>query len=208
MWQWIDQNSGALNVLFNAGILAVWAFYLQHFVANFRRARSSKILISCGAGEGAQAHCFVCNMSSEPVYVVDVIATMDAGNERWAGSITDNDREEREQPLDVTAKTKQGALKVGDMRDFGDFGALLRRVRRARGLSRQEAWPEGEGEITLELTVVAVYGPEDLPVAARRSFLLGCEEGRQRVRPATVDTIQVRSRAERRRVHGTMANYL
>lgn len=207
MWQWIDQNSGALNVLLNLGILAVWSFYLQLFVAGYRRERQSKILVTCGAGEGAQAHCFVCNMSSEPIYVVDVIATMHGGGEAWVGSITDNEREEEERPLEVTARTKQGALKVGDMRDFGDFASLLRRIRRARGLGESD-WPEDDRAITLELTVVAVYGPEDLPVAARRSFVLDVEDGAQRVRPQTVDTAQVRSRTERRRVHRTMADYL
>ena len=67
MWQWIDQNSGALNVLLNLGILVVWSFYLQLFVAGYRRERSSKILISCGAGEAADTHCFVCNMSAEAI---------------------------------------------------------------------------------------------------------------------------------------------
>ena len=137
-----------------------------------------------------------------------MIATLDVGEECWAGAITDNEGEGQEQPLEVTARTKQGALRVGDMRDFGDFGSLLKRLRRARGLEAGQAWPDSNSAFVLELTVVAIYGPEDLPVAARRSFTLCREEDRPKVRPRTIDTQQVRDRTERRRVHARMGDYL
>lgn len=65
---------------------------------------------------------------------------------------------------------------------------LLRRIRRARGLEAGESWPDAQSAIVVELTVVAICGPEDLPVAARRTFVLSCEDGEPRVRPRTVDT--------------------
>lgn len=49
----------------------------------------------------------------------------------------------------------------------------------------------------LDLTVVAIFAAEDLPVAARR-FRLDARDGDQRLEPVRVDTEQIRSRRLRR----------
>ncbi|ESR26608.1 hypothetical protein [Lutibaculum baratangense] len=50
MLQWINSNSGALDVIANIGMLLIWLVYLPLFLASYGRQRKAKILVNRGVG--------------------------------------------------------------------------------------------------------------------------------------------------------------
>lgn len=172
--------------------------YLQIFVGNYLRQRRPKLLIAMGAGFDLDARCLISNMSEDAIYVSNVVARLRSGGHSWDGTVT----EVRELPDEASARdpwqrTNQGPLGRGEWMDAGSFRDLLARVAPEGTDARRLA--RGEGA-TLELTVIAIYASEDLPVAARRRFALRADGDGVRLEPAEVDTEQLRSRPQRRRL--------
>lgn len=196
-WNWLGDNSSALQVVINLGLLVVWAFYLDLFVRSHRRARKCRILIALGGRDDLHARCLVSNMSTYPVYISKVIVTVidDAG--RRSRAVTNHRGVDEDPPPDAEQQTRQGPLLAGQWRDIGSLIDLLDtaggsdQIREASRQSRP--W-------NIELTVVAIYGAEDLPFGARRCFRVTDGHAEQ-VRPTTEDTRQIRSRYQRRSLH-------
>lgn len=196
-WNWLGDNSSALQVVINLGLLAVWAFYLDLFVRSHRRARKCRILIALGGRDDLQARCLISNMSTYPVYISKVIVTVIRNAERRSRAVTDRRGIGEDPPPDPEQQTRQGPLLAGQWRDIGSLVDLLDaagggdEIREASRRSRP--W-------NLELTVVAIYGAEDLPFGAKRCFRVTDGHAEQ-VRPTTEDTQQMRSRYQRRSLH-------
>lgn len=153
------------------------------------------MLISVGGREGAEARCLISSMSAKPVYVLKVVATVTDGDGQWSSAITDYSVPDDRPGASPELVTRQGPLMTGQWRDIGSFRDLLQRA-----LERHDG-RSGAGvrhlPTSLELTVVAIYNAEELPVAARRRFSYG---DAQTVRPALSDTVPIRRRRERRRL--------
>lgn len=195
---WLRQNSEVLNVALNGAMLLVWVLYLQVFLSGFRRQRRAKIVISMGAGAGLDAQCLLSNMSEDAIYVANLIARVEAGDEGWDASFIDRrDVPDEEAGRDPTRRTRQGPLRAGDYMDAGAFRDLLGHVV-PEGRDPETVFTRVEGILTVE--VVALYAAEDLPVAARRRFRIRPDDDAPRLEPVDLHTEQVRSRRQRRRL--------
>lgn len=194
---WILENHQLIAALTSMGMLVVWITYLQLFLASYRRQRKATILIRLGQGRGLDAHCLVTNMSAEPIYLHTLVARLDGPGGTMACPITELDGEDLIADADPRLRTRQGPLGSGEIRDIGTVRAILEHVRRAQG-DGSGAIPSGSGTHTLQIRVIAIYGSEDLPVAAERSFDILDGEAGPRLRPRSYGAVQVRSRRERK----------
>ena len=210
MWDWLNSNSGALGLFLSLGTLIVWLCYLQLFLYGFLRRRRCKILINMGGSDSLNARCLICNMSEEPVYVMSLLAAVTTTEGTWRQSITDYEFDDTTPPPDAPHQvSRQGPLRVGDCRDVGSFAELVERARHAHGESDPvERLVRERRPTEIKLVVVAIYGSEDLPVAAERCFRLIHDEGTQRIRSQTVETRQIRKKRARRRLYRNFADYV
>lgn len=205
MLDWLNEHGSALNVLINFAILVVWLVYLQLFLQSYRRARRPKILISRGIGEGLRSHCLLSNMSAESIYIHSLIATLDFSERRYVASVTDLVEISEESHPTARDATIQGPVSVGGFVDVGAFEDILRRAGWSDWRNRGG---DGAGSTTLELTVIATYGSEDLIVGAQRLFDIERREGDWVTTPRSPETRQIRSRAARKALSRTYMSYM
>lgn len=207
MFEWIKENAQLLSVAVNAGTLLIWLFYAQLLYRNYRRARRPRIIINHGIGTGAAAHCLVSNMSQEPIFVECIIATLETPEgEKLTRSVTDYEHTGDGTPSSALHdRTGQGPLKTGEYLDLGSFEQIAARVLRGHGMSS----PDGPRPFqAIDVYVVAIYGPEDRPVASTRRFELRQAEQAWQLRSATIDSVALTSRRDRRRVRGWLERYM
>lgn len=200
MFDWISRNSEILNVILNAGMLAIWMTYLQVFVSSYRRQTRAGILINMGSGEGIESRCLVSNMSTGPVYLQTILLDLDMPDGRLRCPVTELDGiEEWETPSEINLWTRQGPLDAGSVRDMGPFRVLIDHALRSQPQDWQEAhadaWERLRG---FEVRVMAIYAAEDLPVGAERSFRIRRSGGQIALCPEAAAARQIRSRRERR----------
>ncbi|MBB4003835.1 MAG: hypothetical protein V7704_17210 [Aurantimonas endophytica] len=203
MIAWLSDNEALLNLAVNTAMLGVWIVYLQLLLNGYRRQRRSSILITRGAGSGLRSRCLVTNMSVEPVYVTSLIATMISPAGRYEVALTDL----RDLPEDLGADPRstmgQGSLVTGQYIDLGHFDELITLL----GQDRPDA-PSPDAVSELELVVVALYGSSHRPVGAERHFALEPRDGVVRIVPQTVETQQLRSRRERRKLRQQLSRHM
>ncbi|MEF2550354.1 hypothetical protein VQ042_03140 [Aurantimonas sp. A2-1-M11] len=204
MLNWMSENSGLLNVLINAAMLCVWAVYLQIIVNNYRHQRRSSILITRGAGHGIRSRCLVTNMGAEEVYVTSLLATVQAGEETREYTLTDL----RDLPEDLGdnphAAMRQGSLGTGRSMDLGHFDELLQEI-----TSTDPEFTRKDRITSFELTVVALYGTERMPVGATRRFAVNKNDnGDRQIAPDTVETIQLRTRRDRKLLRSKLTKHM
>ncbi|ASY63518.1 hypothetical protein SJ05684_c20770 [Sinorhizobium sojae CCBAU 05684] len=187
--RWISGHGQLISALTGVGMLLVWVIYLQVFISSYRRQLRATLLIARGAGDGLEARCFLSNMSSGPVYVQSVIITLETADGTLIRPATDIQDGEGS-PIE---RTRQGPLQPGDIRDIGSFRSLICHALEA-------ADDQAEIVQAMVIEILGVYGSEDLPVGARRRFILAKTQGRIRLRGDTIETQQIRKRRERRRL--------
>ncbi|WP_137388776.1 hypothetical protein [Rhodoligotrophos defluvii] len=197
--QWIAEHRELIAALTGMGTLLIWLIYLQVFISNYRRQLRATLLIMRGAGDGVEARCFICNMSSGPVYVQSVIVTLETPDEAIVHPVTDMLDLEGDAPADPRLRTRQGPLAGGELRDIGSFGNLVRHVLRGNGHgSDHEGLQTAIRSVVIE--ALGIYGSEDLPIGARRRFVLLEKDGAMRIHGEGLQTQQIRTRRERRRL--------
>lgn len=201
MFEWIGDNSSALNVFLNLGILLVWVTYLHLLLMAYVRQRRASIIVNRGAGHGVEARCLLSNMSAEPIYIQNLVATLKNDSGEWKAVVTDLE-EAAAQGSELKHVTSQGPLDSGEFFDAGTFSSLARRAARLAGAPSEDLERD---YACLELTVVAAYGTDSMFVAARREFRL---EDEGRLVPATTTTVQIRSRAERRKIDRFLRDHM
>lgn len=205
--EWIARHGSAISALTGLGTLMVWVVYLQVFVSSYRRQLRATLLITRGPGHGLEARCFLSNMSSGPVYVTSVQVQLDATTGTTVSPVTDildvevegTRKGARPDHLpaparpgaDLGAHTRQGPLFNGETRDIGSFQELIRQAA-VENLSATRLLRS----VTIE--VVGLYGSEDLPVGARRCFVVLDRGGELIVRGQEIRTQQIRRRRDRR----------
>jgi len=208
MLTWVETNSASLNVFINLAMLAVWFIYLHLLLFAYIRQRKPKILINRGSGVGLNAHCLVSNMSQEPIYVQSILAVLNKDDDSWMMAVTDVESLDRENG-DTTGKsgTNQGPLSQGHYMDIGTLGNLVERTRQATDLPDTDEAPSKVFD-TFEIIVVAAHGPENLAIGAKRTFRFHAEADSDNIVPETVETRQISSPWERRRVHRLLHEHL
>ncbi|WP_116087648.1 hypothetical protein [Tropicimonas sp. IMCC34011] len=194
MMNWIYEH----QVLVSAGTSIVtafiWVVYLHVLVLGQRRQRRSEILISIGAGTGLNARCFISNLGFEPIYIHDLLLTLENGHVETS-NITDRSELSAEELNNPAEATNQGPLKSGDFIDIGSYGQLINRVREF-GSDKEMA-----GDLSnVTLTVIAANAAEAQLVAAKRTFRIEWNGETAVLRAATLTAQQIRGWFAKRRL--------
>lgn len=191
--QWIADHSQLISALTGVGTLLVWVIYLQVFVSSYRRQLRATLLITRGPGDGLAARCFVTNMSSGPVYVQSVIVALETPSGTVIMPATETQDAEQQAYSRPLERTRQGPLQPAAIRDIGSFEHLM-----SPALHQAADRPETVQAVTI--VVLGVYGTEDLPIGARRRFVVTPSGARLRLHGATLGTEQIRKKSERRKL--------
>ncbi|QYO76092.1 hypothetical protein [Devosia salina] len=194
---WLQDNAQAISAIASLGTLAIWSVYLTIFWRGYRRQLKPKLVINRGEGDGLDAHCLLTNMSQQAIHIQGVEASVSFGERTLTTFITDaEDVRAAGNPTGWRRLTRQGPLASGAMVDMGTFDSILGYV-----VAREpDAPPDGVDNATAcNVTVLAIYGSEDLLVGATRDFDLAKTDEGIRLRPRSVVTWQIKRRSERRR---------
>lgn len=192
--QWVVQHSQVISALTSVGTLLVWVIYLQIFASSYRRQLRATLLITHGAGDGLDARCLLSNMSSGVVYVASVLVTLQTRSDSIVRAVTDIRAADGQIVQDVGRWTRQGPLDKGETRDLGSFADLVRQALSDAGELSQVPLQ------SITLQVIGIYGSEDLPVGARRTFVLRDRNGDWQIAGKELNTRQIRTRRDRRKL--------
>lgn len=197
--QWIAEHRDVITALTGIGTLLVWVTYLHVFVSSYRRQLRATLLITRGAGDGWGARCFLSNMSSGPVYVESVLIEIETKSGIVCCPVTDWVHLEGDAAADSRRLTRQGPLASGETRDIGSFMNLIRDALHSRS-SGPDAAIALAAVRCFEIKVLGLYSSEDVPIGARRRFVVLNEGGRARIQGHDLATKQIRKRRDRRRL--------
>ncbi|WP_227367468.1 hypothetical protein [Halomonas sp. M20] len=215
MLDWISQNAKVLTFFTNLGVLLVWLGYAQLLYLGFSRQRRPRLIINRGKRKDIDALCIISNMSAESVFIEYIIADLQTSEGTITMDVTDFDQEyeegdeERQQNAsslgNVNENTRQGPLGSGGFLHVGTFSNLLERLARDEGIKMDGHRPEGDLTFQhLTIRLIGVYGPEDMPIGAERSFELFANEDFRSLTPDSWDTKRLSSFRQRRKLRKTM----
>lgn len=208
MWNWLSQNIDLISLAVSTSMLVVWIVYLQLLLNGYRRQRRSSILISRGAGQGLRSRCLITSMSAEPLYVTSIVATLVTAEKSYEYALTDLRDLPEDLGADPRSSMRQGSLSAGEYLDIGHFDEFIAQLAETDPeLARLSDWTEAVTAI--ELTVVALYGSDRLPVGASRRFsFVPKDAGGLRISPDTLWTRQLHSRRQRKQLVRKLASHL
>ena len=203
--KWVIEHSVFLNTMICALMLMVWIVYLQLLLNGYRRQRRSSILITRGAGTGLRARCLITNMSAEPIYVTSLVAAIITNEGRTDIQLTDLRDLPEDLGIDPRSAMRQGSLETSRYIDLGHFDDLISQMADKTADELAETY----GAFDFELTVLALYGSEEMPVGSKRVFSIDkSRTGQWRVTPTTITTKQLRTNRERRALLKKIADLL
>lgn len=218
MFDWISQHKEVLSVLTSIGTLIIWLVYAQLLYLGFRRQRRPRIIINRGKRKDIDALCIISNMSVESIFIEYIIAELETSHGTVVMDVTDyeqayeegdekgentEDREpQRIMPYGrIEENTRQGPLESGGFLHIGSFSDVIKRLARDEGIEMIGDRPAGDLEFQrLTIRLITIYGPEDMPVGAERSFNLESNEHSYALIPASWDTKRLASMNQRRRL--------
>ncbi|MEC9483192.1 MAG: hypothetical protein UMU75_07670 [Halomonas sp.] len=221
MLDWISQHSKVLTVLTSIGTLIIWLVYAQLLYLGFRRQRRPRLIINRGRKKDIDALCIISNMSAESVFVEYIIAELETSagtimmdatefDQEYSEGDEDKDKNEPERRTlssgATRENTRQGPLASGDFLHIGTFEALIKRLAASAKLEMSGHRPTQDIEFhRLTIRLICVYGPEDMPVGAERSFDLSPQEDSYALVPCTWDTKRLASKRQRHRLRKMVA---
>ncbi|WP_121629651.1 hypothetical protein [Tropicibacter alexandrii] len=195
MWDWLQQNGPALNVMLNAVMLLVWGAYLQLFWMSFQRANRAVIHISRAAEDGRDARLIVSNMGSEAVYILAMQVRLTCGDRQMAASVTDKVERSPVDDEDFRDRTLQGPLAGGDAVDVGGFRTVLQRAEHCLGEG-----VELEDCSEVEVTVIVAAQQAHKLLGGYKRYRIHGSEGNLTFDSEDVLTRQIRSWRHRRQL--------
>ena len=216
MHDWISQHQKLLSLIINFGTLLIWLVYAQLLYLGFRRQRRPRLIINRGKKKDINALCIISNMSAESVFIEYIIATLDTSQGQIVMDVTDfeqqygaddsgGNEEENRKPRrvlndsSVRENTRQGPLGSGDFLHIGTFYDLIVRMARDEGIEMENHRPKGDLTLDrLTIRLVGIYGPEDMPIGAERSFTLSDNGAYCSLVPESWDTKRMASMRQRR----------
>lgn len=207
MMDWVSQNSSAITALTSLCTLLVWLFYAQLLYLNFKRQRQPKIIINRGFGRTMQARCVISNMSPEPIFIEHIIAILHTDQGAISRDLIDFEESTAKEGevSRLIETTRQGPMLSGSYNHIGTFRDIIDRVLRFHGLPSEDfRATDGRTLQAIELRVIAVYGSEDSPVGASRTFALTMSSEGKVLVPTRLDTRRYASRPKRRVVRRWM----
>jgi hypothetical protein len=207
MIEWLKDNHQLITLGISASTLLVWVFYAQLLLLNFRRQRKPSLIINRGAGKGLSSLCLISNMSTEPMFINQLIVVIETSKGPLELDVTDirhsiDDETAALPDLAIGQTTHQGPLRSGEYIHVGTFQAMLVGVARRHGVELNGYRPVGDLEFNaMEIRAVAFYGPERHPIGVLRRFKLADRgEPDCALIPESPFTRQLLSRRHRRRV--------
>ncbi|WP_110670014.1 hypothetical protein [Salinicola halophilus] len=205
MWQWISEYSGAISAVASCLTFLIWLFYLQMLYQGFKRQRQPKIIVNRGGGSGLDARCVISNMSSESIFIEHLVAVLYTDRGTLLKDLTDLEPPQNRQDLEnwenLNEVTRQGPMLSGSYSHVGSFADIANRVLRSHGIEAEGAVAkDGRALQALEIRVIAVYGSEDHPVGASRTFAMVQSDDGQALQPASIETQRYATRLKRMKV--------
>lgn len=202
MFQTLQAYAPIVSAAASIGTLCIWAIYLQIFVGGYRRQIKPMLVINHGEGRALNAHCLVTNMSKDPVHIQSVVARVIADGKTYSAYITDAE-DIRRSGVDTgwQRMTRQGPLQPGTMVDMGTFDCIIEYAE----ASAHEAGEHLSGKLdeaaeTIEITILGIYGSEDLLIGATRKFDLAKSDTGTGIQASEALTRQITRRHERKRL--------
>ncbi|WP_315918264.1 hypothetical protein [Mesorhizobium sp. SP-1A] len=210
MHDWLASNATLISTFASLGMLVIWSMYLHIFWRSHQRRRRPKLIINWGEGRALSARCFVTNMSEGAVFIQSVVVDMGTASGHHRTFISDaEDLRNSARPSDWKHMTRQGPLGPGKLVDMGSFESILDyAVRKATGERTFAGSTVGSEVHQFEITIVGMYGSEDMLIGATRRFGIDHREGRACLRSETVETHQITSARERRKLARELAQQL
>lgn len=200
--EWLNANAQAISAVASICTLFVWVFYAQLLYNGYARQRRPRVIINRGRGTGVDAICLISNMSSEAIYVQHLVAVLHTQKRSYSLDVVEYQQHRSElqtgEPQEASYRTHQGPLASGDYLNIQSFGDIVNQVK--------EYWEIDDSllqkqNIQLEIRVIAIYGSEDMPTGASRTFYLDMNASpNHQLIPASVDTDRLNSRGQRKRV--------
>lgn len=195
--EWLSDNAQAISAVASVCTLLVWIFYAQLLYNGYVRQRRPRIIINRGKGIGTEALCLISNMSNEAIYIQHVVAVLHTPQGRYSLDVVEY-QQQSDTDQDVSYRTHQGPLASGDYLHIQSFGNIVNQVKHHWKIDDEVLHGHN---IQLDIRVIAIYGSEDMPVGALRSFSLNLDtEPNRQLTPASVDTVRLNGRSQRKRV--------
>ncbi len=220
---WLSQNYQSITALTSIGTLLIWLIYAQLLYKGYRRQRRPRLIINRGKHKDIHALCIISNMSAEPVFIEYIVAELETSRGSIVMDVTDFERGHGEGnridkgddgngestdpsqperiPDRVRENTRQGPLRPGDFLHIGTFHSIVQRIANNAEIEMDGVSPTGNVEFErLTLQLIGIYGPEDLPVGAQRSFKLYANGDKCDLAPESWDTKHQNSGRQRRKL--------
>ncbi|QNI02875.1 hypothetical protein HXW73_07975 [Halomonas sp. SH5A2] len=200
--EWLNDNAQAISAVTSILTLLVWLFYAQLLYNGYVRQRRPRVIINRGLGTGQHAMCLISNMSSESIYIQHVVAILHTQEQSYMVDVAEYQEEEKEdKQQEKSIRSHQGPLASGDYLHMQRFTDIAEQIRASWQLDNDTFDQTG---LKLELRVIAIYGSEDRPIGASRSFYLNDPNTPSSSRPAlipvSVDTKRLNGRLQRLKV--------
>ncbi len=190
---WFADHSALIQTATSIATALIWLVYLQLLLSGVLRQRRPTLSMNRGSGEGMDAKIILSNLGYEPIYVQDVLVTMDIEGD---GESTHYVTDRRELPEEETSKglrgTTQGPMGTGDYISLGSVRGIL-----------QRAAPDYDTDKLPGLNKVTftVLGTGQKPAGASKAYLvISDEHSIKHLRPETLET-NILSPRQCRRVH-------
>lgn len=160
------------------------------------------ILINRGAERSLSARCLVTNMSRDPIYIQSVIVRIVAEDGEHKAYITDAEDIRRSgEGSDWKVLTRQGPVQPGAMFDMGSYASVLDYAADVCfGETSFASSKLAQSTRLFEISVLGVYGSEDLLIGASRTFELFRDGSSLEIRVTEALTRQITRRSERRKL--------
>lgn len=210
MLEWLSGNAQTISALASLGTLTIWTIYLQIFWRSHRRQATAKLIINWGEGRKLSARCFVTNMSERAVFIQGVVVdlrTRCGGHRVYISDAEDVRNSGR--PTEWKHLTRQGPVDPGKLLDMGSFETILDySVYVSSGEEKFAESELGQRVQEFEITIIGVYGAEDMLIGASRRFQIERFEDKPMLHSPTVETHQITSSRERRQLGKDLAEQL
>jgi len=210
MLEWLNNNSGALSSIASFCTLGVWLFYAQLLYLGFARQRRPRIIINRGRSKSPDGMCLISNMSSEAIFVSNVMGVLHTSQGEYTCDLTDYTRtDDSGEERSEEHATRQGPLASGDYHQVCSFREIIDHIAEGHELDidRNTLTLEDETLQALEIRLIAIYGSENRPLGAYRCFMLEKENRDSNIKhqdclivPNSFDTHRLSRRWHQKRI--------
>ncbi|SLN65871.1 hypothetical protein ROJ8625_03370 [Roseivivax jejudonensis] len=191
---WFSDNALLVQTVTSIVTALIWLVYLQLLLSGVRRQRRPTLSMNRGSGEGMDAKVILSNLGYEPIYVQDVLVTMDIeGDGESTHYVTDRRELPEEEMSEGLSGTTQGPMTAGDYISLGSVRGILQR---AAPNYNTEQLP-GLNKVTF-----TVLGTGQKPAGARKTYhVISDDQSIKHLQPQSLDTRMLSPRQCRRIRH-------